>query len=93
MADHEISGGAPVHELQTRIDVLIRRLRAGDVDAVRDSMYDGRWRDKLEVGTVDSGRLGYADNLLDEAHSLLRRAPAHTAAAIEKLERARGKLE
>jgi hypothetical protein len=78
--------------LQTRLDQLIQRLRDGDVEAVRDSMYNRRWRAQLDVTAVDSGQLGYADNLLDEAHSILRREPTNTAAAIEKLERARGKL-
>lgn len=78
--------------LRDRIDQHIKRLRAGEVEAVRDTIYDRRWREGLEVTAVDSGQLGYADNLLDEAHSILRQTPTNTAAAIEKLERARGKL-
>jgi hypothetical protein len=93
MEQHHAAGGvANRNALRERLDQLIERLRAGEVEAVRDSMYDRRWRAKLEVSAVDSGELGYADNLLDEAHSILRRAPDNTAAAIEKLERARGKL-
>ena len=92
--EHQTSSGAVANRqgLHERIDQLIQRLRAGDVEAVRDTMYNRRWRDQLNVGAVDSGQLGYADNLLDEAHSILRREPTNTAAAIEKLERARGKL-
>jgi hypothetical protein len=80
------------HALRTRIDQLIERLRAGEVEAVRDAMYDGRWRAKLNVTAVDSGQLGYADDLLDEGHTILRQTPDNMAAAIEKLENARGKL-
>jgi hypothetical protein len=86
------AGPANRDGLRARLDELIQALRAGDVAALRDSLFDRRWREGLDVAAVDSGQLGYADNLIDEAHSILRRAPENTAAAIEKRERARGKL-
>jgi len=94
MEHHITSPGALNRQaLRARIDHLIRRLSAGELKAVRDTMYDRRWRANLDVGSVDSGQLAYADNLLDEAHSMLRQSPTNMGAAIEKLERARGKLE
>lgn len=80
------------HGLRERIAQLIERVRAGDQLTVRDTMHNRRWREELEVAGVDSGQLAYADNLVDEAHSILRRQPENTAGVITELERAREKL-
>jgi len=86
-------GDANRHGLRMRIDELIHNLCGrGDEPAVQNTMHTRRWREQLEVAGVDSGQLTYADNLVDEAHSILRRDPANTAAAIEELRRAREKL-
>ena len=90
--NNDTAGNERRDQLRERLDQLILRLRNGDVEAVRDSMYNRRWREGADVARVDSGQLAYADNLVDEAHSILRRAPGDTAAAIEKLEQGRAKF-
>jgi hypothetical protein len=55
-------------------------------------MHNRGWRVGIDASSVDSGQLAYADTLVDEAHSILRRPPARTAIAVEQLRRARERL-
>jgi hypothetical protein len=79
-------------ELQARLDDLIRLLSSEDGASLPGTMHNRAWRDGVDPFGVDSGQLAYADTLVDEAHSILRRLPDRRALAIEQLHRARERL-
>jgi hypothetical protein len=79
-------------ELQARLDHLIRLLASGDGASLPGTMHTRGWRDGIDPSGVDSGQLAYADTLVDEAHSILRRLPDRRVLAIEQLHRARERL-
>ena len=92
-SDFEMSTAAANRRgLCERIGHLIDALGAGEDPGVRASMHNRRWRQDLATAGVDSGQLSYADNLVDDAHSILRRQPENIAGVIGELERAREKL-
>ena len=85
-------GGTNREELQARLDRLIRLLGSEDGASLPGTMHTRGWRDGVDPTGVDSGQLAYADTLVDEAHSILRRLPDRKALAIEQLHRARERL-
>jgi hypothetical protein len=86
------AGDANRGELLARLDRLIRLLDAGGGTRLSGTMHNRGWRVGIDASSVDSGQLAYADTLVDEAHSILRRPPARTAIAVEQLRRARERL-